>query len=82
MVGSSYRMYRGRRAIARATPTRFRIPPESSKDGKGPKHPDYQQWWHSKEDTPDKMSPAGLKFFGDLLLLGLPRIEKQVYGAK
>ena len=30
VVGSSYRMYLGRRAMARAMPTRLRIPPESS----------------------------------------------------
>src|SRR3990172_3510089 len=30
VVGSSYRMYRGRRAMARASPTRLRIPPDSS----------------------------------------------------
>ena len=61
----------------------FRIPPErSSNPERSRPHPDYQQWWHTKEDTVDKMSPAGLKFFGDLLLLGLPRIEKQLYGAK
>ncbi len=30
VVGSSYSMYFGRRAIARAIPTRFRMPPLSS----------------------------------------------------
>ena len=30
VVGSSYRMYFGRSAIARAMPTRLRIPPDSS----------------------------------------------------
>jgi hypothetical protein len=30
VVGSSYRSYFGRSAIARAMPTRFRMPPESS----------------------------------------------------
>ena len=29
-VGSSYRRYLGRPAMARAMPTRFRMPPESS----------------------------------------------------
>ena len=42
-------------------------------------HPDYAAWWHTKEDTLDKLSPAGLKFAGDLLWVALPRIEEQFY---
>ncbi len=60
----------------------YRIPGARSADGHEKKNDLYQQWWHTDQDTPAMMSPFGLKFFGDLVLLGLPRIEKRIYGAK
>ncbi len=38
-----------------------------------------QAWWHTEHDTPDKMSPAALKFAGDLVYLAVPAVEKHFY---
>jgi len=60
---------------------RFRIPDHLVEGGRAEHDPRYARWWHSTEDTPDKMSPFGLKFFGDLVWLALPRIERRIYGS-
>jgi Zn-dependent M28 family amino/carboxypeptidase len=61
----------------------YRIPQERARPGEtAPSDPRYFAWWHTDKDTPDKMSPFGLKFFGDIVLLALPAIEKQFFGAK
>jgi glutaminyl-peptide cyclotransferase len=60
----------------------YRIPGARDAQGREKKLDQYQQWWHTDQDTPAMMSSFGLKFFGDLVLLGLPRIEKRIYGAK
>jgi Zn-dependent M28 family amino/carboxypeptidase len=36
----------------------------------------YAQWWHTDQDTPDKMSAASLAFAGDLVLQALPAFEE------
>jgi glutaminyl-peptide cyclotransferase len=40
----------------------------------GPDNP----YWHTKEDTLDKISAQSLKVVGDVVLLSLPRIEAQI----
>jgi glutaminyl-peptide cyclotransferase len=36
----------------------------------------YAQWWHTDQDTPDKMSAASLAFAGDLVLQAMPAFEE------
>lgn len=63
----------------------FRIPAERTPPGQRPALDDrYVAWWHTEKDTPEQMSPFGLKFFGDLVLLALPQLEKhpEFFGAK
>ncbi len=36
------------------------------------------RYWHTKEDTLDKLSPRSLKIVGDIVILSLPRIESQI----
>jgi len=43
--------------------------------GSSPENNDY---WHSAEDTLDKISPRSLKIVGDVTLLSLPKIEAQI----
>jgi Zn-dependent M28 family amino/carboxypeptidase len=40
--------------------------------------PGENDYWHTKEDTLDKISPRSLKIVGDVILLSLPKIEAQV----
>jgi Zn-dependent M28 family amino/carboxypeptidase len=40
--------------------------------------PEENNYWHTKEDTLDKVSPRSLKIVGDVTLLSLPRIEAQI----
>src|SRR5262245_46313787 len=40
--------------------------------------PGENDYWHTKEDTLDKISPRSLKIVGDVILLSLPRIEAQI----
>ncbi len=37
--------------------------------------PEYQTWWHTKDDTIDKMSADSLQFVGNLVWVALPKIE-------
>lgn len=62
----------------------FRIPPERGRPNERPpaSDPRYEQWWHTDRDTPDRMSAFSLKFFGDLVYLALPEVEKLFYGGK
>lgn len=53
----------------------YRGPDEN---GKAP-NPKYEAWWHTKDDTFDKLSAEGLQFAADLVWVALPRIEKQFY---
>jgi Zn-dependent M28 family amino/carboxypeptidase len=39
---------------------------------------DDRSYWHTKEDTLDKISAQSLKVVGDVILLSLPRIEAQI----
>lgn len=39
---------------------------------------DEKDYWHTAEDTLDKLSPKSLKIVGDVLLLSLPLIEDQI----
>ena len=39
----------------------------------------YTAWWHSAEDTLDKMSPEALAFAGNLVWHALPDIETTLY---
>ena len=42
-------------------------------------YPDEQrEFWHTKEDTLDKISPQSLKIVGDVVILSLPSIEFQI----
>ena len=40
--------------------------------------PGDNDYWHTKEDTLDKISPRSLKIVGDVILLSLPTIEAQI----
>jgi len=40
--------------------------------------PGDNDYWHTKEDTLDKISPRSLKIVGDVILLSLPKIEAQI----
>jgi len=40
--------------------------------------PEGNDYWHTKEDTLDKISARSLKIVGDVVLLSLPKIEAQV----
>jgi glutaminyl-peptide cyclotransferase len=40
--------------------------------------PEDNDYWHTKEDTLDKISPRSLKIVGDVTLLSLPSIEPQI----
>lgn len=58
----------------------FRIPQERARPGeKAQLDKRYTAWWHTELDTPEQMSPFGLKFFGDLVLLGLPEVEQRFF---
>lgn len=52
----------------------YRVPKEL---GGQPSPPgtDYAAWWHTPEDTIDKMSPEALAFTGNLLMQALPALE-------
>ena len=39
---------------------------------------DRGDFWHTKEDTLDKLSPQSLKIVGDVVILSLPMIESQI----
>jgi glutaminyl-peptide cyclotransferase len=45
-------------------------------------HPDYVQWWHTPEDTIDKMSAQSLAFAGNLVMQALPDFEKFILDKK
>ena len=40
--------------------------------------PENNRYWHTAEDTLDKISAQSLKTVGDVVLLSLPKIESQV----
>jgi hypothetical protein len=40
--------------------------------------PEDNSYWHTKEDTLDKLSARSLKIVGDVVLLSLPKIEAQI----
>jgi Zn-dependent M28 family amino/carboxypeptidase len=40
--------------------------------------PEDNDYWHTAEDTLDKISPRSLKIVGDVVLLSLPKIEAQI----
>jgi len=40
--------------------------------------PEENNYWHTKEDTLDKISARSLKIVGDVVLLSLPKVEAQV----
>jgi hypothetical protein len=40
--------------------------------------PEGNDYWHTKDDTLDKISPRSLKIVGDVILLSLPKIEAQI----
>jgi glutaminyl-peptide cyclotransferase len=40
------------------------------------------KYWHSPEDTLDKISPQSLKIVGDVVLNSLPRIEQHLLGTR
>jgi len=40
--------------------------------------PGENDYWHTKEDTLDNISPRSLKIVGDVILLSLPKIEAQI----
>jgi Zn-dependent M28 family amino/carboxypeptidase len=41
--------------------------------------PGENDYWHTKEDTLDKVSARSLKIIGDVVLLSLPKIEAQIH---
>ena len=40
--------------------------------------PEDNRYWHTKEDTLDKLSPRSLKIVGDVVLLSLPKVEAKI----
>jgi len=40
--------------------------------------PEDNSYWHTAEDTLDKISPRSLKIVGDVVLLSLPKVEAQI----
>ena len=36
------------------------------------------EYWHTKEDTLDKISPKSLKIVGDAVIVSLPKIEERL----
>jgi hypothetical protein len=40
--------------------------------------PEENEYWHTKDDTLDKVSARSLKIVGDVVLLSLPKIESQI----
>jgi Zn-dependent M28 family amino/carboxypeptidase len=40
--------------------------------------PQDNSFWHTEEDTLDKISAQSLKIVGDVLLLSLPKIEARI----
>jgi len=38
------------------------------------------EYWHTPQDTLDKVSPASLKIIGDVVLEALPKIAEKVMG--
>jgi Zn-dependent M28 family amino/carboxypeptidase len=36
------------------------------------------EYWHTKDDTLDKISPKSLKAVGDSVILSLPKIEERI----
>lgn len=40
--------------------------------------PQDHRYWHTAEDTLDKISPQSLKIVGDVILLSLPKVEAQI----
>jgi hypothetical protein len=42
------------------------------------KSPSGEEYWHTKEDTLDKVSPKSLKIVGDVVLASLPKIEERL----
>jgi Zn-dependent M28 family amino/carboxypeptidase len=40
--------------------------------------PGQNAWWHTPEDTPDKLSPRSLAVAGDVILEALPAIEREL----
>jgi hypothetical protein len=40
------------------------------------------EYWHTKQDTLDKISPRSLKIVGDAVILSLPKIEERVAGKR
>jgi Zn-dependent M28 family amino/carboxypeptidase len=40
--------------------------------------PEANDYWHTKDDTLDKISPRSLKIVGDVTILSLPKIEAQI----
>jgi hypothetical protein len=37
-----------------------------------------EEYWHTKEDTLDKISAKSLKIVGDVVLTSLPKIEERL----
>jgi Zn-dependent M28 family amino/carboxypeptidase len=57
----------------RVGPARWK---EMAPDRPMPDPEGYAQWWHTDQDTPDKMSAASLAFAGALVLQALPAFEE------
>ncbi|MGE3173091.1 MAG: M28 family peptidase [Planctomycetota bacterium] len=55
---------------------------ETSPNARIPDPQGYQQWWHTPEDTIDKMSPQSLQFAGNLVWHALPGLEAFVKNRK
>jgi len=62
---------------------RWRPPGEAARAaqaGGEPPAEEYTAWWHTADDTLDKISAASLGFAGNLVWHALPAIEKEIYG--
>ena len=63
----------------------FRIPERLQKVPQGQRaalRPEYQAWWHTPEDTVERMSADSLAFFGNLVIAAIPAIEREFYQAR
>lgn len=60
---------------------RFRFKGDLPRQGEpAPPEGAYEVFWHTSDDTLERLSAESLKLAGDLLWAALPRIEQRVYG--
>ena len=61
----------------------LRIPPQNQNLNAGQQpeiDPNYEQWWHSPDDTPAAMDKDSLAIAGNLVMKAFPKLESFVLG--